>query len=134
MAVRRHPLLLWLGFGLILFTGSPQLAIADGSSYSYKVTHSRDRVPHHGVLTIDGSGVSYSEPEDRSDNFHFSCGDFLSGTSLKKGQHGWFLHVPVRWRDRVWWVPCPPFPAQRHFQWYPPCYPLCPPCSHRNPP
>ena len=57
---------------------------------------------HHGVLTIDSYGVSYSEREDQSDNLHLSCGDFLSGTSLKKGQHGPLLpplQVPVRWRE-----------------------------------
>jgi hypothetical protein len=57
---------------------------------------------HHGVLTIDGYGVSYSEREDQSDNFHFSCGEFLSGLSLKKGgRMDSFLQVPARWRDRI---------------------------------
>jgi hypothetical protein len=100
MAVRRHPLLWSLSFGLILFGGGLKPATADGSSYSYKVTHPKGRDWHHGVLTIDSSGVSYSETEDRSDNFHSSCRDFLSGTSLKKSLDGTFLHVPARWRGR----------------------------------
>jgi hypothetical protein len=100
MAVTRHPLLWSLGFGLISFVGIPERALADGSSYSYKVWHSKDKVSHHGVLTIDSSSVGYSDPEDPNDGFRFSCGDFLSVTSLKAGGHGWFLQVPARWRDR----------------------------------
>ena len=61
MAVSQRSLLWSLGFGLLLFGGSLKPATADGSSgYSYKVMHSKGRVLHHGVLTIDSSGVSYS--------------------------------------------------------------------------
>jgi hypothetical protein len=100
MAVSRHPLFWSLSFGLVLFGVAPNLATADESGHSYKVAHSKDGVIHHGVLTIDGSGVGYSEPEDQSDNFKLSCSDFVKGMSLKKGAEGSLVEVPVRWRDR----------------------------------
>jgi hypothetical protein len=103
MAVRQHPFLWSLGLGVILFSGSPELATADGPSDNYKVMHSMGGATHHGLLTVDSSGVSYSESRRQQDNFHLPCSDFLAGTSIQQDPAGAALLVPVHWKDRRLW-------------------------------
>ena len=73
------PLLLWsLYFGIALYDANPSRAF-DGASYSYKVQSENRGVVRHGLLIIDGSGVSYSEVGDQAARFHVPCDEFIPG-------------------------------------------------------
>ncbi len=116
MVIRQHPLFWSLSFGLILFGVERSPARADEPGQSYKVAHFKDGVIHHGVLTVDSTGVGYSEPEAQSDNFHVPCADFVKGMFLKKTQQDSFIQVPVHWGDPRLWSDDQEFATENLFQ------------------
>ena len=72
-----------------------------GAQVAFKLKSSQTAGKPAGVLTVDGSSVSYAEANGKTSKF--MCADFLAGASVRKDKTGSILVMPVSLHAREMW-------------------------------